>query len=84
MTRTVRAGRVFFSESERQAIEDLACEAPAEVGWSVTHWSQRSLALAAAEQEIVTDIHHTTIGDIFARGRPAPGPPAQPKDDHLG
>ena len=65
MTRRVRAGRVFFSESERQAIEDLACEAPEEVGWSVTHWSQRSLALAAAEQEIVAAIHHTTVGDIL-------------------
>ena len=65
MTRRARAGRVFFSESACQAIEDLACDAPAAVGWSVTHWSQRSLALAAVEQEIVDAIHHTTIGNIL-------------------
>ena len=56
---------MFFSESERQAIEDLAGDAPAAVGWSVTHWSQRSLALAAVEQELVDAIHPTTIGAIL-------------------
>jgi len=56
---------VFFSEGERQAIEGLACDTPAAVGWAVTHWSQRSLALAAVEQEVVAAIHHTTIGDIL-------------------
>ena len=54
---------MFFSEAERQAIERLARGAPASVGWSVTHWSQRSLALAAVEQEVVEAVHHTTIGD---------------------
>ena len=56
---------MFFSESERQAIEDLAGDAPAAVGWSLTHWSQRSLALAAVEQELVDAIHPTTIGAIL-------------------
>ena len=56
---------MFFSEAERQAIERLARGAPASVGWSVTHWSQRSLALAAVEQEVVEAVHHTTIGDIL-------------------
>lgn len=63
--RRVRADRAFFSESERKAIEDLACEEPAEVDWTVTHWSQRSLALAAVEQELVSAIHPTTVGDIL-------------------
>lgn len=56
---------MFFSEGERRAIEGLACDTPAAVGWAVTHWSQRSLALAAVEQEVVAAIHHTTIGDIL-------------------
>ena len=56
---------MFFSESERQAIEDLACDEPATVGRALTHWSQRSLAQAAVEEEIVADIHHTTIGQLM-------------------
>jgi hypothetical protein len=54
---------VFFSKSERQALEGLARGAPASVGWSVTHWSLRSLVQAAEEQEVVESIHHTTMGD---------------------
>ena len=65
MTLRVLVGRVFFSESERTAIEELAGDEPADVDWAVTHWSQRSLALAAVEQEIVAAIHHTTIGAIL-------------------
>ena len=64
-THRVRAARAFFSEGERQAIEGLARGAPASVGWSVTHWSQRSLAQAAVEQDVVGTIHHTTIGDVL-------------------
>ena len=56
MTLRVLVGRVFFSESERTAIEELAGDEPADVDWAVTHWSQRSLALAAVEQEIVAEI----------------------------
>lgn len=65
--RRAREGRVFFSQTERQAIERLARGAPASVGWSITHWSQRSLALAAVEQEVVEAVHHTTIGDILRK-----------------
>ena len=45
---TFRSPARFFPPPERKAIEDLACQAPASVGWEVTHWSQRSLAQAAA------------------------------------
>ncbi len=58
-------GRVFFSESERQHIEDLACEAPVCVGRELTHWSQRSLAQAAGDLGYVESIHQTTVGDIL-------------------
>jgi len=59
------AVRAFFPTSQRQAIEDLACQAPAEVGWDVTHWSHRTLAQAAAEEEYVKVTHHTTVGTIL-------------------
>lgn len=56
---------MFFSRSERKRIERLACCEPATVGWQVTHWSYRSLAQAAVEQEYVNYIHFTTVGDIL-------------------
>jgi DDE superfamily endonuclease len=56
---------VFFSTRERQAIEDLACQAPARVGWKVTHWSHRSLAQAAPEVTCIPSIHPTTVGTIL-------------------
>ena len=61
----VQVARAFFPRSERKAIEDLSCQAPASVGWEVTHWSQRSLAQAAGELEYVDSIHQTTVGDIL-------------------
>ena len=65
MMRHAPAIRGFFSNSERKHIEDLACEEPASAGWQVTHWSQRSLAQAAAELGYVESIHQTTVGDIL-------------------
>lgn len=56
---------VFFSKSERKRIEDLACQDPATIGWSITHWSQRDLAQATIEQDYVASIHHTTVGQIL-------------------
>lgn len=35
------------------------------MGRPLTHWSQRSLALAASELEYVDRIHQTTVGDIL-------------------
>jgi len=59
------AVRAFFPPAERKAIEDLACQSPAKVGWEATHWSQRDLAQAAGELEYVDSIHQTTVGDIL-------------------
>jgi hypothetical protein len=65
MMRRALGVRAFFPESERADIEDLACQAPAEVGWEITHWSQRSLAQAAADLEYVESIHQTTVRNIL-------------------
>ena len=65
MMRRARGVRAFFPESERADIEDLACQAPAQVGWEITHWSQRSLAQAAADLEYVESIHQTTVRNIL-------------------
>ena len=61
----VQVTRAFFPPDERAAIEALACQSPATVGWKVTHWSQRSLAQAAGELEYVDRIHQTTVRDIL-------------------
>jgi hypothetical protein len=58
-----RVVRAFFPPSERQKIEWLARQTPESVGRQETHWSQRSLAQAAAEY--VDSIHHTTVGNIL-------------------
>lgn len=65
MMRRAQATRVFFPASERQRIEDLACQAPASVGWETSHWSQRSLAQAAEELEYVESIHQTTVREML-------------------
>ena len=61
----VQVAHAFFPPAERAAIEELACQAPARVGWQVTHWSQRSLAQAAGELESIDSIHQTTVRDIL-------------------
>ena len=61
----VRDARPFFSRSERQAIEGLACDEPTSVGRCMTHWSLRSLAQAAVEEELVDDISHAAVSDIL-------------------
>jgi hypothetical protein len=63
--RRVQVAHAFFPSAERHAIEALACQAPVQVGWQVTHWSQRRLAQAASELEYVDCIHPTTVGDIL-------------------
>jgi hypothetical protein len=65
MMHRVPVVRGFFPSAERTAIEALACQSPASVGWDVTHWSQRSLAQAAGELEYVESIHQTTVRDIL-------------------
>jgi len=56
-----RVALVFFLSRTRQRIEQLACRAPTQVGWQLTHWSTRSLALAAVQQDLVPGIHAATV-----------------------
>lgn len=65
MMHHARGVHAFFPPSVRQQIEWLACQEPNSIGWDVTHWSQRSLAQAAAEQAYVTRMHHSTVGTIL-------------------
>jgi hypothetical protein len=61
-----RSGRPrVFSGRQRVQIETLACQPPAKAGWELTHWSSRSLAKAACEQQIVKTIHFTTVNQIL-------------------
>lgn len=60
-----RADRLFFSSTVRRGLEHLACCEPASVGWCVTHWSHRSLAQAAVEQEWVERISYRAVGKIL-------------------
>ena len=69
MMRHAPAVRAFFPPDEREAIQDLACQAPESVGWKVTHWSHRSLAQAAGELEYVDSIHSTTVRDILGEDK---------------
>lgn len=65
MTRLVQVIHVPFPPGERKAIEDLACCDPITIGRPLTHWSHRSLAQAAIEQEEVERISHVTVGHIL-------------------
>jgi len=60
-----QAARAFFPGSVRKQIERLSCREPVTLGWHVTHWSHRSLAQAAVEQDYVGRIDPTTVGDIL-------------------
>jgi hypothetical protein len=59
------AARAFFPRGQRKQIEQLSCREPASIDWQVTHWSYRSLAQAAIEQNYVDNIYYTTVGDIL-------------------
>ncbi len=65
MTRRVPAVHMFFPQRQRKQIERLASRLPRRVGWELTHWSSRSLALAAVQSAIVPAIHPTTISMIL-------------------
>jgi DDE superfamily endonuclease len=72
MMRHVRVTREFFPPRERRAIEQLACTDPKTVGWQITHWSHRSLAKAAVEQEVVGSISHATVGNVLRKAKLQP------------
>jgi len=54
-----------FPPLERVEIEQMACCAPAGIGLHMTHWSTRSLALAAMARGIVPEISHSTVSLIL-------------------
>ena len=58
----VLVGRALFSSRQRAQLKRLARRQPRTVGWELTHWSTRSLAVAAVEQELVPEIHAATVG----------------------
>ncbi len=82
--RRVRVAHAFFPSAERTAIEHLACQSPASVGWDATHWSQRSLAQAAGELEYVDCIHQTTVRVILREADPATASLALLENDRVG
>jgi hypothetical protein len=65
MTRHAPVARAFFPIRARRQIERLSCRDPEALGWHLTHWSHRSLAQAAVEQEYVESITHVTVGHIL-------------------
>jgi DDE superfamily endonuclease len=70
--RLAPADRVFFPRRQRRRIEGLARRRPQQVGWELTHWSARSLAQAAVQQQIVSSIHPTTISSILRQAQVQP------------
>jgi DDE superfamily endonuclease len=63
--RRARDGRALFSSRQRAQLKRLARRQPRTVGWELTHWSTRSLALAAVEQDLVPEIHAATVGRLL-------------------
>jgi hypothetical protein len=57
--------RGSFPPLERVEIEQLACCEPIGLGLQMTHWSTRTLALAAVGEGIVPAIAHSTISLIL-------------------
>src|SRR5262249_26273220 len=64
-TPLARVGPGRFPPLQRVGIEMLACCEPAGVGLHMTHWSTRSLAMAAAARGLVPKIAHSTISFIL-------------------
>lgn len=64
-----QAAHPFFSRKERKAIERLACDEPASIGRSLTHWSLRSLAQAAVDEDLVDAprISHAAVREILRK-----------------
>ena len=60
---TVGLGR--FPPLQRVGLERLACCDPLGLGLHMTHWSTRSLAQIAAEQDLVPAIAHSTVSLIL-------------------
>ena len=66
-----RSGRPnrFTAEQLCQIIA-LACQAPKELGYPITHWTPRELALETVKQKIVASISVRHIGRFLKEVRP--------------
>ncbi|MGH9600812.1 MAG: transposase [Terriglobales bacterium] len=70
--RRAPVGHAFFSKRQRKRIEQLAGRTPQSVGWELSHWSTRSLALAAVKRGIVAAIHPTTLSTVLRQAEVQP------------
>lgn len=57
--------RGSFPPLQRVEIEQLACCAPAGIGLHMTHWSTRTLAMAAVARGVLPRISHSTVSLIL-------------------
>jgi putative transposase len=62
------APQTFSAEQVTQIIA-VACEAPAESGRPVSHWSPRELAAEVVQRGIVASISVRTVGRFLKRSR---------------
>ena len=54
-----------FPPLQRAQIQALACVPPSQEGRALTHWSSRDLALQIVRNDILTDIHYSTVWKIL-------------------
>jgi hypothetical protein len=62
-------GRALFSSRQRDRLKRLSRRQPRQVGWELTHWSTRTLALAADLQPHLWRSWKTTVWDDEAVAR---------------
>lgn len=72
---TPRSGRpATFSPEQGLQILAVACEAPADSGRPVTHWTPSELAAEVVRRGVVPRLSSRTVGRFLKRGRPATAP----------
>src|SRR5512143_532654 len=70
-----RSGRpATFSLEQGVQILAVACEAPADNGRPVTHWTPPELAAEVVRRGVVPRISSRTVGRFLKRGRSTPAP----------
>lgn len=61
-----------ITDSEKTQIQTLACSAPSEKGFPISHWTHIELAKAIVEQKIVKQISPSHVGRILKKTIYAP------------
>ncbi len=59
-----------FTAEQICAIVALACEAPPDSGWAITHWTHRELADEAMKRGMVDSIASRSSGRLFKSSGP--------------